>query len=89
MALSKDEKQKIINKFALHEGDTGSPEVQIAILTEEINELTEHLKVHTHDYHSKRGLLMKVGKRRSLLDYLIKNNVVSYRELIKKLNIRK
>ena len=64
-------------------------EYDIAILTDEINDLTEHLKVHKHDYHSKRGLLMKVGKRRSLLDYLKENDVVAYRELIKELNIRK
>ena len=75
--------------FGKDEKDSGATEVQIAILTEEINDLTEHLKVHIHDFHSKRGLLKKVGKRRSLLDYLKKNDVVSYRELIKKLNIRK
>ena len=89
MALCKEEKAKIVKEFGKDEKDTGSMEVQIAILTKEINDLTEHLKVHKHDYHSKRGLLMKVGKRRSLLDYLKKNDVVSYRELIKELNIRK
>ena len=89
MALTKEEKALIIKEFAKNEKDTGSAEVQIAILTEEIKLLTEHLKEHKHDYHSKRGLLMKVGKRRSLLDYLKKNDVVSYRELIKELNIRK
>ena len=89
MALTKEEKQKIVKEYARNEKDTGSTEIQIAILTQEINDLTEHLKIHTHDYHSKRGLLMKVGKRRSLLDYLKKNDVVAYRELIKKLNIRK
>ncbi len=89
MAISKARKAELIKQFGKEDKDSGSTEVQIAILTEEINELTEHLKVHTHDYHSKRGLLMKVGKRRSLLDYLMKNNVVSYRELIKKLNLRK
>lgn len=89
MALTKAEKASIIKEFARDEKDTGSAEVQIAILTKEINDLTEHLKVHIHDFHSKRGLLKKVGKRRSLLDYLKKNDVVSYRELIKKLNIRK
>ena len=89
MALNKEVKQEIIKKYARTEGDTGSAEVQIAILTEEIKTLTEHLKENKHDYHSKRGLLMKVGKRRSLLDYLKKNNVVSYREVIKKLNLRK
>ncbi|NLL01643.1 MAG: 30S ribosomal protein S15 [Mollicutes bacterium] len=89
MAINKARKAELVKEFGKNGKDSGATEVQIAILTEEINELTEHLKVHTHDYHSKRGLLMKVGKRRSLLDYLIKNNVVSYRELIKKLNIRK
>ena len=89
MALTAKEKADIIKKFARNEKDTGSAEVQIAILTEEINDLTEHLKVHIHDFHSKRGLLMKVGKRRSLLDYLKKNDIQSYREVIKKLNIRK
>lgn len=87
--MTKEEKAKIIKEFAKNEKDCGSTEVQIAILTKEINDLTEHLKVHIHDFHSKRGLLKKVGKRRSLLDYLKKNDVVSYRELIKKLNIRK
>ena len=89
MALTKEVKQEIIKEFAKSENDTGSAEVQIAILTKEINDLTDHLKVHTHDYHSKRGLLMKVGKRRSLLDYLKATNVESYRSLIEKLNIRK
>ena len=89
MALTKEQKSKIVSEFSRGKNDTGSAEVQIAILTEEIKELTEHLKVHIHDFHSKRGLLKKVGKRRSLLDYLKKNDVVSYRELIKKLNIRK
>ena len=89
MALSKEEKAKIVKEFGKDEKDTGSSKVQIAILTDEINDLTEHLKVHKHDYHSKRGLLMKVGKRRSLLDYLKRTDVVSYRELIKELNIRK
>ena len=87
--MTKEEKAKIIKEFAKNEKDCGSTEVQIAILTKEINDLTEHLKVHIHDYHSKRGLLMKVGKRRALLDYLKNNDVVSYRETIKKLNIRK
>ena len=89
MALSKDVKSKIVKEFARDAKDTGSVEVQVAILTEEIKVLTEHLKEHIHDYHSKRGLLMKVGKRRSLLDYLKRTDVVSYRELIKELNIRK
>ena len=89
MAVSKARKAELVKTFGKDAKNSGSTEVQIAILTEEINELTEHLKVHIHDHHSKRGLLMKVGKRRSLLDYLVKNDVVSYRELIKKLNIRK
>ena len=89
MALTKDRKAEIIKNFAKDEKDTGSVEVQVAILTEEIKILTEHLKEHIHDFHSKRGLLMKVGKRRSLLDYLKKHDVVRYRELIKKLGLRK
>ena len=89
MAISKERKAELVKKFGKTETDTGSTKVQIAILTDEINDLTEHLKVHTHDYHSKRGLLMKVGKRRSLLDYLKSNDVVAYRELIKDLGIRK
>ena len=88
MAVTKEQKLARIREFGRNEKDSGRTEVQIAILTDEINDLTEHLKVHKHDYHSKRGLLMKVGKRRSLLDYLKANDVVSYRELIKKLNIR-
>lgn len=89
MAVTKERKAELVKKFGKDEKDTGSSKVQIAILTDEINDLTEHLKVHKHDYHSKRGLLMKVGKRRSLLDYLKRTDVVSYRELIKDLNIRK
>ena len=89
MALSKEKKAELVKKYAKGTGNTGCTEVQIAILTEEINELTEHLKVHIHDFHSKRGLLIKVGKRRSLLDYLKKNDVASYRDLIDKLNLRK
>ena len=89
MAVDKDLKAKIIKKYAKSENDTGSAEVQIAILTEEINELTEHLKVHTHDYHSRRGLLKKVGQRRNMLQYLAKKDIQSYRELIKKLGLRK
>ena len=89
MALNKEEKAKIIKEFAKSKNDVGSAAVQGAILTSEINNLTEHLKEHKHDYHSKRGLLIKVGRRKKLLDYLKKNDVVSYRELIKKLNLRK
>lgn len=87
--LTKEEKQAIIKNYALKEGDTGSPEVQIAVLTEEINRLTEHMKKHPKDFHSNRGLLMKVGKRRSFLEYLKKTDVNRYRDLVKKLGIRK
>jgi len=87
--LKKEVKDKIIKEYATHEGDTGSPEVQIAILTKEINILTDHLKVHIHDFHSKKGLLMKVGKRRNLLGYLKKTDVNRYRTLIQKLGLRK
>ena len=88
MAVSKETKAKLVKEFGKDKG-CGATEAQIAILTYEINELTEHLKNNKHDYHSKRGLFMKVGKRKSLLAYLKDNDVVSYRELIKKLNIRK
>ena len=89
MALTKETKSKIIKKNARDEKDTGSPEVQIAILTEEINALTEHLNNNKQDKHSKRGLLIKVGKRRSLLNYLLKNDVKKYREVVKSLGLRK
>lgn len=89
MALKKEEKAKIIKEFAKSANDCGSAEVQIAILTNEINHLTEHLKTNIHDFHSKRGLLMKVGRRKKLLNYLKENDVVSYREVIKKLGLRK
>ncbi len=89
MAISKERKAELVKKFGKNEKDSGATEVQIAILTEEINNLTDHLKTHIHDYHSKRGLQMKVGKRRSLLDYLKENDVVSYRNTIKELGIRK
>lgn len=88
MAVSKETKAQLVKDFGGKKG-CGATEAQIAILTYEINDLTDHLKTHIHDYHSKRGLLMKVGKRKSLLNYLKENDVVSYRELIKKLNIRK
>ena len=83
------EKAEIIAKFAAHEGDTGSPEVQIALLTERINHLNEHLKVHKHDNHSRRGLLKMVGKRRKMLDYLMDKDIERYRAIIAKLGIRK
>jgi small subunit ribosomal protein S15 len=89
MALNKEEKEKIIKKFSRSESDTGSTEVQIAVLTKSIEDLTEHLKIHKKDNHSKRGLLKKVGQRRSLLNYLMKSDVAKYREVIKKLNLRK
>ena len=89
MALTKVQKEEIRKAYARDEKDTGSVEVQVALLTQEIKELTEHLKVHIHDFHSKRGLLMKVGKRRSLLNYLKRTDVVRYRELISKLGLRK
>ena len=89
MALNKDLKTNIIKKYARDEKDTGSAEVQIAILTEEIKILTEHLKEHAHDYHSRRGLLKKVGQRRNMLNYLARKDINRYREVIKKLGIRK
>ena len=87
--MTKDEKQAIIEAYAVHEGDTGSPEVQIAILTSRINTLTEHLKVNKKDHHSRRGLLKMVGHRRNLLNYLQRKDIERYREIIKKLGIRK
>ena len=87
--LLKEDKQQIINEYATHEGDTGSPEVQVAILTYRINQLTEHLKVNAKDHHSRRGLLKMVGARRNLLGYLQKKDINRYRALIEKLNIRK
>ncbi len=89
MALSKDQKSKIVDSFKRSNNDTGSVEVQVALLTERINKLTEHMKEHTHDYHTNRGLLQMVGKRKSLLDYLKNEDVQRYRDLIKKLNLRK
>ena len=89
MALTKEVKSAIVKEYQRDAKDTGSVEVQVAILTEEIKVLTEHSKEHIHDFHSKRGLLQKVGKRRSLLDYLKKTDVVRYRELISKLGLRK
>jgi ribosomal protein S15 len=89
MALTKEVKSAIVKEYQRDAKDTGSVEVQVAILTEEIKVLTEHLKEHIHDYHSKRGLLQKVGKRRSLLDYLKRTDVQRYRELIAKLGLRK
>ena len=87
--ISKEKKTAIINEYATKPGDTGSPEVQVAILTARINELTEHLKVHKKDHHSRRGLLKMVGKRRNLLAYLKSKDVERYRSLIEKLGLRK
>ncbi|WAM32616.1 30S ribosomal protein S15 [Caldicellulosiruptor naganoensis] len=87
--LTKEQKQEIIRKFQLHESDTGSPEVQIALLTERINRLNEHLQIHKKDFHSRRGLLKMVGQRRKLLNYLKKYDINRYRELIEKLGLRK
>ena len=83
------EKTAIMQEYATHEGDTGSPEVQIAVLTKRINDLTEHLKVHKKDHHSRRGLLLMVGQRRGLLDYLKSTDIEAYRALIAKLGLRK
>ena len=88
MGIEKN-KSQIISDFKIHDKDTGSPEVQIAILTEDINALTQHLKEHSKDFHSRRGLLKKVGKRRRLLNYLMDRDIESYRQLIAKLNIRR
>ena len=87
--MLKDEKQAIIEQYATHEGDTGSPEVQIALLTYRINNLTEHLKSNHKDHHSRRGLLKMVGHRRNLLGYLQKTDIERYRAIIEKLNLRK
>jgi small subunit ribosomal protein S15 len=89
MALLKEEKDGIISDNARSEGDTGSPEVQIAILSRRINELTEHLKMHSKDHHSRRGLLRMVGRRRRLLDYLRREDIERYRALIAKLGLRR
>ena len=89
MPLSADVKKKIMAEYATAEGDTGSPEVQIALLTDRINHLTEHLKVHKKDHHSRRGLLMLVGRRRRLLDYVRKTDVERYRAIIGRLGLRR
>ena len=89
MALTKERKEELVKNFARSKNDTGSAEVQIAILTEEIKQLTEHLKEHKHDHHSRRGLLRKVGQRRSMLNYLAKKDVTRYREIVSKLGLRK
>ncbi|MFE8699124.1 30S ribosomal protein S15 [Cytobacillus sp. FJAT-54145] len=89
MAITKERKNELINEYKTHESDTGSPEVQIAVLTEEINNLNEHLRTHKKDHHSRRGLLKMVGKRRNLLTYLRNKDVQRYRELINKLGLRR
>ncbi len=87
--MTNEKKQQIMAEYAIHEGDTGSPEVQIALLTNRINELNEHLGVHKKDHHSRRGLLKMVGHRRNLLAYLQKNDIERYRAIVKKLGLRK
>ncbi|MBA4506036.1 30S ribosomal protein S15 [Corynebacterium sanguinis] len=89
MALTAEKKSEILKNYGVHETDTGSPEAQVALLTERINSLTEHLKFHKHDHHSRRGLLLLVGRRRGLLKYLRENNVERYRELIARLGLRR
>jgi small subunit ribosomal protein S15 len=89
MSLTKEKKSEVIGKFASHEGDTGSPEVQVALLTARINELTEHLRTHRKDHHSRRGLLMLVGQRRRLLNYLNRQDVQRYRSLVQELGLRR
>jgi len=89
MPLAIEKKKSLIEQFRVHEGDTGSPEVQIALLTERVNSLTDHFKQHTKDHHSRRGLLMLIGKRRGLIEYLRKKDTQRYRTIIEKLGIRR
>lgn len=89
MSEKKFDKSAVITSYATKSGDTGSPEVQVALLTERVNHLTEHLKTHKHDHHSRRGLLLLVGRRRRLLDYLAKTDINRYRALIERLGIRR
>lgn len=89
MALTAEQKKAILAEYGLHETDTGSPEAQVALLTTRINNLTEHLKFHKHDHHSRRGLLLLVGRRRGLLKYLQDNDVERYRKLIERLGLRR
>ena len=89
MSITKEQKNKIIAEYGRHEGDTGSAEVQIALLTTDINQLNDHLKVHSHDYHSQRGLMKKIGHRRNLLAYLRRTDLPAYRDLIKSLGLRR
>ncbi|MCI1983374.1 MAG: 30S ribosomal protein S15 [Bifidobacteriaceae bacterium] len=89
MALSSEEKKSIISEFATHEGDTGSPEVQVALLSKQISDLTDHLKAHKHDNHSRRGMQLMIGDRRRLLNYLRKEDIERYRSLIERLGLRR
>ncbi len=89
MSLDTAAKKKIMDEYATTEGDTGSPEVQVAVLTKRINELTEHLKTHKHDHHSRRGLLLLVGQRRRLLNYLAKTDINRYRSIVERLGLRR
>ena len=89
MALTAEEKQEIIAKYATHEGDTGSPEVQVALLSKRVADLTEHLKEHKHDHHSRRGMQLMIGDRRRLLDYLKRVDINRYRSLIERLGLRR
>ena len=89
MALTAEEKQEIIAKYATHEGDTGSPEVQVALLSKRIADLTEHLKEHKHDHHSRRGMQLMIGDRRRLLDYLKRVDIERYRSLLERLGLRR
>lgn len=89
MALTADEKTQIINEYATHEGDTGSPEVQVALLSKRIADLTDHLKEHKHDHHSRRGMQLMIGDRRRLLDYLKRVDIERYRSLIERLGLRR
>jgi small subunit ribosomal protein S15 len=89
VALSTEQKTSILGEYGVHEGDTGSPEAQVALLTKRISDLTEHLKVHKHDHHSRRGLLLMVGRRRRLLNYLTSVDIERYRSLIQRLGLRR
>ncbi|GAA1729634.1 MULTISPECIES: 30S ribosomal protein S15 [Dietzia] len=89
MALSTEDKKAVLAEYGLHETDTGSPEAQIAMLTKRISQLTEHLKTHQHDHHSRRGLLLMVGRRRRLLKYIAKTDIARYRSLIERLGLRR
>ena len=89
MSINKEQKESIIQQYRLHESDTGSPEVQIALLTKEINHLTDHLKIHKKDFHSRHGMLKKIGRRRRLLDYLKDRDIEGYRSIIAELGLRR